>query len=72
LSPEATARILPKFADREVKMKQKRLSFVADEHPQWEDLPVRTRSKIQQLVGQLIEQAWHRHKEGKNEPKDNG
>jgi len=53
-------------------MKQKRLSFVSDEHPKWGDLPVRTRNKIQQLVGQLIEQAWHRDKEGKNESKDNG
>jgi hypothetical protein len=52
-------------------MKQKSLSFESVHHPQWEDLPARTRSKIQQLVGQLIEQAWHRQKEGKHEPKDN-
>lgn len=53
-------------------MRQKTLAYEKDQDLHWEELPARTRNKIQPLVGQLIERAWQRRKEGKNEPKDNG
>ena len=66
--PEATARILLKSRSQEVKMRQRTLGFEEEQDPRWQELPPRTQRKIQNLVGQLIQQAWR--KEAEDERKD--
>jgi len=52
-------------------MKQMNLGFETEQDARWEDLPTRTRIKVQEMVGRLIEQAWQRQKrEASNEPKN--
>lgn len=51
-------------------MRQRTLGFEEEQDPRWQELPPRTQRKIQNLVGQLIQQAWRKRKEAEDERKD--